>query len=682
MKLKSNYYLMFCNKFLYLILGVFLFYSCQDDLLIGLSSKEKELQTSQKTVIEQAQEYTERVGDIFCSIYEKKQLGQSRGSQVLNPDWKHAVVKELRDRYTVEVPLISCLIEKAKIKYLHDNLSEESLRDVSYKLFIHKSKKTGKFYQYISSRIQLNDTCQQNPLYDNCLIVDYNMNYQIYSVRESQGEKFRLLQNVKEKDSDSTCYVINIAGEPQQFSSRAAYFEELKCPICDAVLRSNNYCMYHGYVLDEVDIVEHPNYTRIISSVIYNCCQLMGEAYYYHWNSSSCNGACCDYCDKLRNYLADRFASCIDGIYDIYYVLIGDIGDNTAGFMNASFANPYYFQMAYPDVSTWKNLNSFIVDYESSLVWNLSMALAEYDLMWDIPTEPDPGDDSGSETGGGGGTDGDGNVTDPKLDEDEPRAVLSVHFLTYELMEKYTMKVEVPACANLGPIIPVINNAEFLIRRKGTENWLSLGNEYNGNPLYHDRIAITPGFFELKAEVHIVGGIMIESNIVEVEEQYPSIYSFQNNPEVLSRAVALWDKTVEFATQNKNTHQVREYGCFIYLNTEDGTYSTGIDIPGNPVTLDQEVTATVDFEYYNIMPDPRETGLLIVGTLHSHYPLTWAGCDMFRDVGPSDEDKNFDLPGIVYDYKYRVYTGDPVDMKNNPKDYYIYGSERRATPEI
>ena len=72
----------------------------------------------------------------------------------------------------------------------------------------------------------------------------------------------------------------------------------------------------------------------------------------------------------------------------------------------------------------------------------------------------------------------------------------------------------------------------------------------------------------------------------------------------------------------------------------------------------------------------------IIGTLHSHYPLTWAATGIFRDVAQSEIDENSDLPGVVYDYKNRVYAGDPVDMKNNPKDYYNYGLKRRVTPEI
>ena len=147
-----------------------------------------------------------------------------------------------------------------------------------------------------------------------------------------------------------------------------------------------------------------------------------------------------------------------------------------------------------------------------------------------------------------------------------------------------------------------------------------------------------------------------------------------------SRAVDLWNKTVAFATQNQNSRQVREYGSLIYLNTATGEYSTGEDVLGEEVTLDRDVTATVNFVYPEHTPDPTETNLLVVGCIHSHYPLTWAKGGLVRNVGPSEKDHECELPGIVYDYADKIFANDPVDMENNPKKYYTYGKERRATP--
>lgn len=98
------------------------------------------------------------------------------------------------------------------------------------------------------------------------------------------------------------------------------------------------------------------------------------------------------------------------------------------------------------------------------------------------------------------------------------------------------------------------------------------------------------------------------------------------------------------------------------------------------ITLNKETKGTVVFIYSNQQYDPRNSFDLIVGTLHSHYPLTWAAPRMTRSVGPSVDDMNCDLPGIVYDYTDPIEAGDDVDMPTNPKILYTYGPYRRLKP--
>ena len=139
--------------------------------------------------------------------------------------------------------------------------------------------------------------------------------------------------------------------------------------------------------------------------------------------------------------------------------------------------------------------------------------------------------------------------------------------------------------------------------------------------------------------------------------------------------------SVNYTREHQSTYETKEYGCFIYMNTQTGKYHCGSEvIEGEPVPLDKEVEAKVHFTYSTQEYDPREPFDLIVGTLHSHYPLTWAASGVRRTPGPSSTDNGGSLPGLVYDYLYQVFAGDPVDIKDNPKQMYTYGPDRREIP--
>ena len=117
------------------------------------------------------------------------------------------------------------------------------------------------------------------------------------------------------------------------------------------------------------------------------------------------------------------------------------------------------------------------------------------------------------------------------------------------------------------------------------------------------------------------------------------------------------------------------------MNTGTGVFFCGDKIiEGQPVTLDKAVEAQVLFTYSKQEGDPRDSFDLIVGTLHSHYPLTWAAPGVRRPAGPSTTDRAASLPGLVYDYTKTVYAGDPVDMLDNPKEIQAYGPLRREIP--
>ena len=226
--------------------------------------------------------------------------------------------------------------------------------------------------------------------------------------------------------------------------------------------------------------------------------------------------------------------------------------------------------------------------------------------------------------------------------------------------------------------IPNIENIEYFVRRSTTGQGGSLGETID---MVYTRKAISAGTFEFVAVIQIEGTTnKISSNTVTIKEMCPSISKFKDLPVVQNRAIELWNETVNYSRQHKSTHETCEFGCFVYLNTRTGEYHCGPTIPGEPVKLTGPVKGTVHFVYSPQNYDPRETFDLIVGTIHSHYPMIWAAPGLERDPGPSVDDKSAELPGIVYDYSQTVFAGDSVDMPNNLKKMYIYGPSRREIP--
>lgn len=250
-----------------------------------------------------------------------------------------------------------------------------------------------------------------------------------------------------------------------------------------------------------------------------------------------------------------------------------------------------------------------------------------------------------------------------------------------EIGEKYNLLLNVYNTSVTAPA-PIIKKVEYLVRRPGaTSTSLQVKSTGTREDLFYTRKAIAFGRLEFLAEVYIEQqSSPIISEPVVIVERSPSIDKFKDLPVVQNMAVTLWNRAVEYAQAHKSNHEICEFGCFIYLDTGTGEYSCGGVIPGIPVVLDKPAEGTVKFEYTTQQYDPTESLLLIVGTLHSHYPLTWAASGIYREPGPSDKDRDARLPGIVYDYTQRITAGMPVDISNNPKKNYTYGSIRRDTP--
>ena len=170
----------------------------------------------------------------------------------------------------------------------------------------------------------------------------------------------------------------------------------------------------------------------------------------------------------------------------------------------------------------------------------------------------------------------------------------------------------------------------------------------------------------------------------QIYELWPSIDKFKDDPHVTNFLRNLWDKGCAFARENAATHSVREYGAFIFLNP-DGSYSCTEVEPGPTVQLNKQgvcgslVLNEADCADLTDWDNPKRQIPLVVGTMHTHYPLTWAAKGIVAPVGPSSKDKSGDQvwPGLVYDYTYDVKAGDPEKDASNPLKIWLYGPTRR-----
>ena len=255
---------------------------------------------------------------------------------------------------------------------------------------------------------------------------------------------------------------------------------------------------------------------------------------------------------------------------------------------------------------------------------------------------------------------------------------ITISVNTISVPEYYTMDV------NVTNTNKKVTSVEYCMKRSNdfsSSAWKSLYTETCSGDKYsfsYIRQAWTPGYWNIKAIVLFADGTSQESSIVNVEEMFPSIDSFFSSQVLRSYlSGTLWSAAVNFATSNSNEHKVKEYGCFIYLK-RDGTYYAGATLEGPEVVLDREgVKGSVLFNWGEILYDPRADDMdLIVGTMHTHYPIRWAAEGYTRQVGPSPEDNSADLPGILYDYEKDLRANHSLDLS---KKFYKYGRERRET---
>lgn len=422
----------------------------------------------------------------------------------------------------------------------------------------------------------------------------------------------------------------------------------------------------NGIIIEEELIVNQANLatpsllSRVIGNVYYASYTLEANNYLDEDGFAVINGINTERFAEIANKVAREVHRALEIIVeeDIIYVIAP----------NESIAVIYYTELA--RYLEYKNITVTFM-----FLWN------------EIPGGT--GDGSGGSTGdGSGGSTGDtggntGGITEqPPIEPEDPGHIVvnlktSVLSGEVEIGDEYRLMVDIYHTKQKP--IPRITNIEYYINRVTTGQGGCLGETTEWT---YVRKAISAGTFRFIAVVHFEGETgNVNSNEVHVKELCPSISKLKNLPVIQNRAIELWNMTVNYTKEHKSTYTTREFLCFIYMNTATGEYFCGNDIiKGDPVILDKAVEAQVHYTYSTQEGDPRDSFDLIVGTLHAHYPLTWAAPRIERQVGPSTTDRSGSLPGLVYDYTNSVFTGDPVDIPDNPKQIYPFGSDRRVIP--
>lgn len=238
-----------------------------------------------------------------------------------------------------------------------------------------------------------------------------------------------------------------------------------------------------------------------------------------------------------------------------------------------------------------------------------------------------------------------------------------------QILKPYDIKVTIKPSASL------MSSYRLKIRRTTDTQEETL---YDGMSLTYTRNSHASGFYEIYATV-IYQGTEYKSNVITVEEKYPSIDDIVADPEVSSVLAEYWARTKSFAS----TAGRKEFGCWIYLNTSTGKYVCE-EVPNDNVVVGCVGTKA------DIAPgSPRgqagmgpldQNAYEYVAFFHTHTPLTYCP-EGQRKTGPSLTDyellNKYKIPGALYDYRaVDLIGGHPL---NDPAHLKTFGDKHRAT---
>ena len=200
-----------------------------------------------------------------------------------------------------------------------------------------------------------------------------------------------------------------------------------------------------------------------------------------------------------------------------------------------------------------------------------------------------------------------------------------------------------------------------------------------------------PGRWNIHAKVTLSNGIMLTTNIVQVEVQFPNISTIKANGTIQSYMDAAWAQTKNAASSASR----QEFGFWIYVNTNTMTFEC--DDPPKPGDTVTGCAGT----HASVMPgspneqhgSPVQGGKYAVAHFHTHTPLTFCPSDASRTpVGNSSADQTvlsqspYEVPGLVYDYVggyVEGVVGNAIQGGHNisaSAKVYTFSVNRRPTP--
>ena len=306
----------------------------------------------------------------------------------------------------------------------------------------------------------------------------------------------------------------------------------------------------------------------------------------------------------------------------------------------------------------------------------------EYDYTWGNNNNDNNisggGGGSYGSGGGGGGGGGGGN-------SQSPTASLWCTNFEISLGDSYNLSLLVYPFG-------MTQTVRYEILDNGT--WYVLHDDYQ-SPL---PLALKPGNFRLRADVHLSDGTHLVSNETSIKVQYPDVSAIKANAIVSSRMDAVWAETKNAASAAGRY----EKGFWIYVDTRTGQlqYECESTITGDLITGCVGTHASIKPSTPRDDParNPLTGGRYFIAFFHTHTPLTYCS-EGSRQTGPSTSDISYHtgdsfshIPGLLYDYvgativNYETgqsYIGIKAGHNiNDAATIHTIGIDRRRTPPM
>lgn len=163
------------------------------------------------------------------------------------------------------------------------------------------------------------------------------------------------------------------------------------------------------------------------------------------------------------------------------------------------------------------------------------------------------------------------------------RATISLSKSEVTLCEEYTIAVKLNKRTNVAKV-------EFYMQRKTAINdWHKVKESTSMEMI---RRAISPGNWDIKAEIH-AGSTVIETENISVVEEFPSYFEIIESDRVNAKFAELWENSKNFAADFQDTKQVQEFGCYVEIDpskNSDNKFSfTTNGVTSVPFALNEDI---------------------------------------------------------------------------------------------